>query len=356
MLSVEGVDLGVDGGVFVGDDTVADACVGEGHLHRAVPEESGDRFEAHAPVDRLRGQGVTKAVRMDVADPGSPSDAAHDAVHEVAVEGATVVGDEATVGSDVVDVGGGPVGEQGDEVGVQRDVAVVAQLADRDAQPVAVTDEHDCVGVEIAQLTRTHPGAGEDFDDEPVAGIAGGTGGGHQSGGVTVVEELRERFGAGWDVATDDRVAGRGLGPVPLDDPFEEHPQHPQSLTLRARRQPVAAHPGPGDEPQLEVLDVGPADRQRRCARRFVRAASGRTGGAPRRPPQHFAGRRTWTPGTGNGPACHPSAGTGQRSAPTPTPTSSRWAGVRGRRSLSGRQLLGGEHLGHRCLVGVDQR
>ena len=159
---------------------------------------------------------------------------------EVAVEGAAVVGDESAVAADVVEVGGGPVGEQGDEVGVQRDVAVVAQLADRDAQPVAVTDEHDGVGVEVAQLAGAQSGAGEDFDDEPVAGVGGGAGGGHQSGGVAVVEELGQRFGAGWDVAADDRVAGRGVGPVPLDDPFEEHAQHPQPLALCVLRQAVA--------------------------------------------------------------------------------------------------------------------
>jgi hypothetical protein len=33
VLAVEGVDLGVDGGVLVGDDTVADAGVDQGHLH-----------------------------------------------------------------------------------------------------------------------------------------------------------------------------------------------------------------------------------------------------------------------------------------------------------------------------------
>ncbi len=136
--------------------------------------------------------------------------------------------------ADVVEVGGGPVGEHGDEVGVERDVAVVAQLADGDAQPVAVTDEHDGVGVETAQLAGTQSGAGEDLDDESVACVGGGAGGGHQPGGVAVVEKLRQRFGAGWDVTSDDRVAGGGVGPVPLDDPFEEHAQHPQPLALCA--------------------------------------------------------------------------------------------------------------------------
>jgi len=74
---------------------------------------------------------------------------------------------------------------------------VVAQFADGDPQPVAVTDEHDGVGVEAAQFTGGSPGAGEDLDHEPVPWIAGGVGGGHQSGGVADVAELRQRLGAG---------------------------------------------------------------------------------------------------------------------------------------------------------------
>jgi hypothetical protein len=118
VLTVEGVDLDVDGGVLVGDDTVADAGVGEGHLHRAVAEEGSDRLQAHPSVDRLGGEGVAELVGVG-ADVGAAGDAAHDAVHGVTVEGATVVGDQAAVVADVVEVGGGPVGEQGDEVGVQ---------------------------------------------------------------------------------------------------------------------------------------------------------------------------------------------------------------------------------------------
>ncbi len=122
-------------------------------------------------------------------DAGVAGDAAHDASDEVTVEGAAVVGDQSAVAADVVEVGGGPLGEQGDEIGVEGDVAVVAQLADGDPQPVAVTDEHDGVGVEVAQLTGAYSGAGEDLDDEAVAWVGGGAGGGHQPGGVTVVEE-----------------------------------------------------------------------------------------------------------------------------------------------------------------------
>ena len=78
LVAVEGVDLGVHGGVLVGDDTVADAGVGEGHLHRAVAEKGGDRLEAHAPVDCLGGQGVTQLVRVS-AHTGVAGDVPHDA-------------------------------------------------------------------------------------------------------------------------------------------------------------------------------------------------------------------------------------------------------------------------------------
>ena len=60
-----------------------------------------------------------------------------------------------------------------DEVGVQRDVAVVAELADRDAQPVAVADLDDGVGGEVAELAGAQAGAGQQLDDEPVAGVGG---------------------------------------------------------------------------------------------------------------------------------------------------------------------------------------
>ena len=85
-LAVEGVDVGVDGGVFVGDDSVGDAGVGEGHLHRAVSEQGGDRFEAHAAVDGLGGQRVAQLVGVDVADPGPLGDPGDDAVNGAAVE------------------------------------------------------------------------------------------------------------------------------------------------------------------------------------------------------------------------------------------------------------------------------
>ena len=68
-LAVERVDFGADGLVFVGDDAVRDAGVGEGHVHRAVTEQRGDRFESHAAVDRLGREGVAQLVGMDLSTP-----------------------------------------------------------------------------------------------------------------------------------------------------------------------------------------------------------------------------------------------------------------------------------------------
>src|SRR5437588_766063 len=70
-----------------------------------------------------------------------------------------------------------------------------------------------------------------------------------------------EGFGPGWDVAADDRVAHRSVGPVPLDDPLEEHSEHAQPLPLG-----VGSHGGASsdagldNEPELEVLDAGAVD------------------------------------------------------------------------------------------------
>jgi len=83
------------------------------------------------------------------------------------------------------------------------------------------------------ELTGPHAGAGQQLDDQPVAGIGAGPGGGHQPGGVAVVEELRQRLWLFGDVPGDDRVAGRRVGPVPLNDPLEELPHGAQPLPVR---------------------------------------------------------------------------------------------------------------------------
>jgi hypothetical protein len=110
-----------------------------------VAEQGGDGLEPHAAVDGLSGQSVAEPVRVDARDAGGTSDAADDPPDEVPVQRAAVVGDQPLAGSDVVEVRGGPGAEQPDEVGVQGHVPVVAELAERDPQPVPGADLHDRV-------------------------------------------------------------------------------------------------------------------------------------------------------------------------------------------------------------------
>ena len=198
--------------------------------------------------------------------------------------------------ADVLQVGRGPGGEQLCELGVQRDVAVVAELAQRDPQPVPGADLDDRVGVEVGQLAGPHAGAGQQLDDEPVAGVGAGPGGGHQPGGVAVAGELGQRLGLFGDVPGDDRVAGRRVGPVPLDDPLEERPDGADPLPVRLGRDRLAAGAGLGSQPYLVVLDVIAAHRGDRRPARRRRSSSGRTGAA-RSPP------RPRCPGRGTRPA-----------------------------------------------------
>src|SRR6266496_1775462 len=76
-----------------------------------------------------------------------PPDAPDNASDLVTVQRSAVVGGKTPMAADVLQVGGGPGGKQLDELGVERHVAVVAELAERDAQPVALADAHDRVGV-----------------------------------------------------------------------------------------------------------------------------------------------------------------------------------------------------------------
>jgi hypothetical protein len=126
---------------------------------------------------------------------------------------------------------------------------------------VVAADLHDGIGVEGGQFAYPHAGAGQQLDHEPVAGIAAGAGGGHEPGCLRVVEELRQRLGLLRDVTVDDRVAGRRIRPVPLDDPLEEGAHHPQPLPMCLRRDRPATWVRLGRKPHLEVLDVVAAHR-----------------------------------------------------------------------------------------------
>ena len=108
---------------------------------------------------------MAQPVRVHPRDPGGPGDPVHDPGDQMPVQRPALVGDQALVAADVVEVGGGPGGEELDELGVQRHVAVVAELAERDAQPVGRADEDDGVGFEIGELAGPHAGAGEQLDN-----------------------------------------------------------------------------------------------------------------------------------------------------------------------------------------------
>lgn len=82
------------------------------------------------------------------------------------IDGPTVIGDEAPVATDVLKVVGAPCSQQFDEMAVQWHVAVIAELAYRHAQPVAVADAHHGISCEVTQLTRAQPGVGQRLDDE----------------------------------------------------------------------------------------------------------------------------------------------------------------------------------------------
>src|SRR5262249_54707813 len=97
------------------------------------PGSAAIASKSHAAVDRPGGQGVPQPMRVNARDAGGVSDAVDDSADRVPVDRTAMVDDEAAVRADVLEVRRGPVAEQCHQLRVQRDVAVVAQLAQRDA-------------------------------------------------------------------------------------------------------------------------------------------------------------------------------------------------------------------------------
>ena len=165
-LVVEGFDLLGDGEVLVGDGLVGDARVDHGHGEGLVAEQGGDGVEAHPAVDGLGGQGVAELVRGDVADARVGAEPAQRGGDAQRGDG-TVAFEQEPVGAQAGGpVVGDPVVEQRLELRVQGDVAVVVELADRDAEPVGGADLDDGVDGERPELARAHPGAGQQLDDQ----------------------------------------------------------------------------------------------------------------------------------------------------------------------------------------------
>ena len=152
---------------------------------------------------------------------------------------------------------GDPVVEQGLELRVEGDVAVVVELADRDAEPVGGADLDDGVDGERPELARAHPGAGQQLDDQAGERVRIRPRRPEELGGRGVVEKP-------WEGLVDDReVAGeheRPLGRVgvaPVGDPVEEAVQVDEAvLDADAVQRLARAQPVLGGEPGLEVLDV----------------------------------------------------------------------------------------------------
>lgn len=84
---------------------------------------------------------------------------------------------------------------------MQGAVAVVVELADRDAEPERVTDADHCVDAQRAEFTGSHAGAGENLDHQPTAPVRVGGERGHKLRNGRVVEELGKCLVGLWEVA-----------------------------------------------------------------------------------------------------------------------------------------------------------
>jgi hypothetical protein len=133
-LVVEGFDFRGDSEVFIGDGAVSNLGVDHGHGERFVAEERRDRFEAHAPVDGLGGEGVAELVGVDVTDPGGVSGSLNGAVEAFGWDWSAAVAEQ-QVAAQTCGALGEPVVEEFFQVGVEWDVAVVVEFPDGGAEP-----------------------------------------------------------------------------------------------------------------------------------------------------------------------------------------------------------------------------
>ena len=150
--------------------------------------------------------------------------------------------------------------DQGDQVRVQRQVAVLAELADRDVQPRAGADLHDRVGLQAGVLADPQAGAQQhlhrDAHEQALVVLRGA----QQFRGAGIVERFRQRVVGAGQVAGEHRHLRRGLVPAPFVQADEEHPQRAEPVDDGAGGQPRLVLPGAGGEPGLVVLDVAAGD------------------------------------------------------------------------------------------------
>ena len=210
-----------------------------------MAQEGGDRLQAHAAVDRLGGEGVPELVGMDVGQPGSGAGPVDHPGDGVPVQRAAVLPrqQQRVTCGDM----GSPVGvDERDELGVQRQVAVLAELADRDVQPGPGTDQDHSIGGQAGELADPQPGAQQHLDGDPHQHPAIGLGGAQQPGGGAVIESPGQRVVLAGQVAREHRHPGRGFVPAPLLDTQEEHPQRAETVRDGGRGQPRFVLSGPG--------------------------------------------------------------------------------------------------------------
>jgi hypothetical protein len=220
-----------------------------------VAEHRRDRFQAHAPVDRLGGQSVPELVGVDVRQPGGGAGFVDVAGHSVPVGRLAVLpGQQQRVCR--IDMTGAVVVDQGDQVRAQRQVAVLAQLADRDVQPRAGADVHDRIGAQGGVLADPQPGAQQHFHGDTHQQPLVVWRGAEQPGGAGVVEGLGQRMVLAGQVTGEHRHLRRGLVPGPLVDADKEHPQRAQPVGEGRGGHRGLVLPRTGGEPGLVVLDV----------------------------------------------------------------------------------------------------
>ncbi|BCO34927.1 hypothetical protein MHEC_27950 [Mycobacterium heckeshornense] len=196
-------------------------------------------------------------MRGDVADAGRARDAAQRRSDAVMANRPSVF-DQKVIGAQPIgSMVGDPVIKEFFELWVQRDVAVVVQLADRDAQPVGGSDLHDGVDGEGQQLAAAYPGAGKQFNDQPRQRIGLAAGSAQQLGCCGVVEEPRQRLVDDGQVAGEHQCPGRRVRVAPLGDPGEKAVQVDQRvLDADPVERLAGGWPGVRAQPRLECLDV----------------------------------------------------------------------------------------------------
>ena len=223
-----------------------------------MSEKSSDRFQRHAAVDGLGGQGVAQAMRADVSDSGRCGDLGHGPVDAV-VPDALAVFDEQVAAAQAGGSAGEPVVEEILELGMQGNVAVVAQLAQRHMQPVGGADLHHGIDCEIEEFTLAQAGAGQELDTQADERVGVGAGGLQQFGERGVVEEAGQRLVADRQVAGEHEHPGGDVVTVPFGEAFEAGAQRAEVLGTAGLGQRAAARRGAGGQVQLVGLDVAAA-------------------------------------------------------------------------------------------------